>query len=156
MTSKFTWHSNDPAAYKNLYGALYNGFVVSSGKLCPSGWHVPSDSEWKTLEIYLGMSQKQADAESNRESDLGSQMKSTSGWPDQGNGFNTSDFSALPGGFRNPTGTFSDFRIGQWWSSTKDPMYNFLWCRSLLYNYAGINRVLVSMQSGCSVRCVKD
>ena len=156
MTPKYTWPGNDPAANKNTYGALYNGFVVATGKLCPAGWHVPADSEWKTLEMYLGMTQKQADSESNRGTDQGAQMKSTTGWPDQGNGYNTSGFSAIPGGFRNPLGTFSDFRIGQFWSSTKDTRYDFLWTRSLIYNNQYVGRGLVSMQGGSSVRCIKD
>jgi uncharacterized protein (TIGR02145 family) len=156
MTPKFTWHSNDPFTYRDIYGALYNGFAVATGKLCPAGWHVPSDVEWKTLEMYLGMTQNQADSEHDRGTDQGSQLKSTAGWPDQGNGFNTSDFSALPGGFRNPIGTFSDFRIGQWWSSTLDTKYNFLWGRSLIYNNSFVSRGLISMQGGSSVRCIKD
>jgi uncharacterized protein (TIGR02145 family) len=157
LSSKFSWYNNDSASYNNLYGILYNGAAVSSGKLCPVGWHVPSDDEWTTLEMYLGMSEKQAVVENTRGTDEGLQMKTTSGWLEQGNGYNTSNFSGLPGGTRVPLGSFGDAgKVGIWWSSTKDPQLNFLWCRSLLYNATGVSRTDVSMQSGCNVRCIKN
>ncbi|MDX2415464.1 MAG: FISUMP domain-containing protein, partial [Bacteroidales bacterium] len=50
MTSPaYCWYKNDSASYKATYGALYNGYAVSTEKLCPTGWHVPSSSEWKTM-----------------------------------------------------------------------------------------------------------
>jgi hypothetical protein len=52
---------NDPATYKNICGAIYNWYAINTGKLCPSGWHVSTDNDWKTLEMYLGMTQEQAD-----------------------------------------------------------------------------------------------
>ena len=55
-TPAYCWMLNDEVTYKDLYGALYNWFAVNSGKLCPTGWHVPSDAEFMTLEEALGMS----------------------------------------------------------------------------------------------------
>jgi uncharacterized protein (TIGR02145 family) len=108
-TGAYRWYNNDAATYKNTYGALYNWYTVKTGKLCPTGWHVPSDDEWKQLEMTLGMTQAEADSwwgedcfDIGRGTDQGTQMKTTSGWIDvwegiSGNGTNTSGFSALPG-----------------------------------------------------------
>ena len=73
----YCWYNNNGAAYKNLYGALYNWHTVDSGNFCPVGWHVPSDDEWKTLEMYLGMSQSDADGEGIRGTDEGGKLKET-------------------------------------------------------------------------------
>lgn len=54
FTPGYCWYNNDPATNKNIYGALYNWFTVNTGKLCPTGWHVPTDAEWITLTTYLG------------------------------------------------------------------------------------------------------
>jgi hypothetical protein len=54
-TPAYCWMFNDAATYKPLYGAIYNWFTVNAGNLCPAGWHAPSDGEFQTLELYLGM-----------------------------------------------------------------------------------------------------
>ena len=56
-TPGYCWYNNDAATYKPTNGALYNWYAVNTSKLCPLGWHVPSDDEWKTLEISMGMTQ---------------------------------------------------------------------------------------------------
>ena len=48
-TPGYCWYDNDEATYKEIYGALYNWFAVNSGKLCPAGWHIPTDDEGKIL-----------------------------------------------------------------------------------------------------------
>jgi len=53
-TPAYCWYNNDEASYKVTYGALYNWYTVNTGKLCPSGWHIPNDAEWTTLTNYLG------------------------------------------------------------------------------------------------------
>jgi hypothetical protein len=50
----YCWYNNDSASFNNTYGVLYNWYAVKTGKLCPVGWHIPSDSEWTTLGNYLG------------------------------------------------------------------------------------------------------
>ena len=52
-TPGYCWYNND-TTNKNTYGALYNWFAVNTGKLAPTGWHVPTDDEWTTLTTYLG------------------------------------------------------------------------------------------------------
>jgi uncharacterized protein (TIGR02145 family) len=48
----YCWNRND-TGNKAIYGALYNWYAVNTGKLCPTGWHVPSDAEWDVLYNYL-------------------------------------------------------------------------------------------------------
>ncbi len=121
-------------AYCEIYGRLYNWAAAMalpdscnykdcyskiSAKhkgICPSGWHIPSDAEWKRLVDSVGGS-----------SVAGRYLKATSGWLSCGKGdsykYKCEDkygFSALPGGIGYPVGTFSfDGRDGYWWSASK-------------------------------------
>ena len=159
-TDAYCWWNNNFTTYKNTYGALYNWYaVVKINKLCPEGWHVPTDTEFKTLEMSLGMTQAQANAEYWRGSTQGTQLKSTTGWT-TGNGTNTSGFTALPGGYRWDqfyTGIAGTINVqGLWWSSTKypDPIYN--WWRGLGNSNSGVYRGGMDDNAGLSVRCVKN
>jgi uncharacterized protein (TIGR02145 family) len=48
----YTWFRND-STNKQVHGALYNWYSVNTGKLCPAGWHVPTNDKWITMENYL-------------------------------------------------------------------------------------------------------
>lgn len=50
---EYAWYNND-ISYKTPYGALYNWYAINTGKLCPTGWHVPADAEVVTLVTYAG------------------------------------------------------------------------------------------------------
>ncbi len=52
-TAAYCWLMNDEATYKDYYGALYNWYAVGTGKLCPTGWHVPASDEYTVLRFYL-------------------------------------------------------------------------------------------------------
>ena len=95
---------NNNAVNCEKYGRLYNWDAAL--KACPLGWHLPSDVEWKTLEMYLGMSQSMSHDKGYRGTYEGKQMKFTSGWADNGNGTNSSGFDALPGGGCYRSGSF--------------------------------------------------
>ena len=128
--------------------------------VCPDGWHLPTDAEWKTLEMYLGMSQTDADNTGWRGTDEGGKMKEigTTHWNSPNTGAdNSSGFSALPGGYRyGYDGTFSHLGYrGSWWSATEhgsDLAYN----RRLYYANAEVYRFYYSKSNGFSVRCVRD
>jgi uncharacterized protein (TIGR02145 family) len=50
----YCWYDNDASTYKDAFGAIYNWHAVGTGKLCPTGWHVPTISDWTTLIKILG------------------------------------------------------------------------------------------------------
>ncbi|MBS1557985.1 MAG: caspase family protein [Bacteroidetes bacterium] len=138
----WSYYENDPANSEK-HGKLYNWFAVADPKkLCPSGWHVPSDKDWTALITQLGN-----DA---------SLLKAATDWKDNGNGTNSSNFSGFPGGFRNDFGFF--FYLGSngyWWSAT-EPNPISAWSRSITYKNGAITRSFSNKALGYSVRCLKD
>lgn len=158
-TGAYCDYNNDPANVAT-YGRLYNWYAVDDGRnIAPEGWHVPSDTEIKQLEMYLGMSQAEADAEDYRGTDEGGKLKETgtTHWnaPNYG-ATNESGFSALPGGGRYPGGMFHD--VGGdalYWSSTES-FSDRAWRRRLNYEYSQIHRNYIIKQNAFSVRCVRD
>ncbi len=151
----YCWVLND-ISYKDLYGAMYNWYTVETGKLCPAGWHVPSDNEFIALELYLGMPPDQTDLWEWRGTNEGTQMKSQVGWDGGGNGTNTSGFSALPGGYRFArNGSFNNIGdITYWWSSTEIDSESFY--RRLDSSNNGIFRGATSRKGGKYIRCLKN
>ncbi|MGD0754897.1 MAG: FISUMP domain-containing protein, partial [Bacteroidales bacterium] len=156
-TPAYCYYNNNEATYGELYGALYNWFAVNTGNLCPTGWHVPTDADFNTLELYLGMPPAQVDVWGWRGTDQGTQMKSTSGWNSNGNGTNTSGFTALPGGYRYAAdGTYNSVGdLTYWWSSTQD-LATTAWYRRLDATQTGSYKATTEMTAGKSIRCVKD
>jgi uncharacterized protein (TIGR02145 family) len=146
-TPAFCWYNND-IAYKNAYGALYNWYTVNTNQLCPTGWHVPTDSQWSTLITYLG-----------GESVAGGKLKEigTAHWISPNtDATNETGFTALPGGDHGILKV--DFinigNTGSWWSSTiiKVPAY-FV---SISYNNSSVIQGTSDLGKGRSVRCLKD
>jgi uncharacterized protein (TIGR02145 family) len=144
-----------------IYGLLYNWFaVLDSNNIAPIGWHVPSDEEWKELEIFLGMNQYAADSQGTRGTYEGSKLKDsgTNHWTNPNTGANNeSGFSALPGGYRSNTdGRYGgEGTDGTFWSASEGSTIS-AWSRKLLYNSTKIVRNPYYVQSGMSVRCVKN
>jgi uncharacterized protein (TIGR02145 family) len=142
------------------YGVLYNWPAVMTEGICPSGWHIPTDLEWQTMEVSLGMSQSEAAQTGYRGSPVGDYMKSTSGWNDGGfwgGGSNSSGFTGPPGGARYPysSGGFQFKNIfGIWWSASESGSNS--WGRSLTSSGEGVSRNIYSRDLGFSARCVRD
>jgi uncharacterized protein (TIGR02145 family) len=141
---------NNSSQFECPYGKLYNWYsVADSRKLCPLGWHIPSDAEWLSLTNFLG--------------DLvvsGSKLKSTSPLYiiNSIDTNNESGFSGLPGGNRfDADGAFSlNGFIGDWWSSTEYSQTE-AWGRTLSYDSGSAGRSTTSGKTyGFSVRCLKD
>jgi uncharacterized protein (TIGR02145 family) len=144
--------SEDESDNLATYGRLYNWYAVNDSRgLCPAGWHVPSDAEWKELEMALGMTQAQANEEGFRGDDIGAQLKMPS-W----GGTNSSGFSALPGGARSSGNGYFDGQgdYGFWWSSS--PNGTYAWSRYLNSGSSSVSRDYANSRLGFSVRCVRD
>jgi uncharacterized protein (TIGR02145 family) len=157
-TGGFCWYNNNRANSDSALGALYNWYaVIDPRNLCPEGWHVATDADWKTLEIFLGMTPNQADGTVKRSPGKALDLKNTTGWIKQGNGTNSTAFSALAAGFRFASnGQFSNLGLdGCWWTATEDKA-GLVWLRNMYYNLTDIYRISDKKNSGFSVRCVKD
>lgn len=133
---------------------LWSGTLPHQG-ICPSGWHVPSDTEWTILTTYIG-----------GEDSAGTKLKSTNGWNISGNGTDTCGFRVLPAGVREYfdglfviVGNYSYF----WSASENDVEYD--WSRDFSlgtpYVIRGIEVKAVSRgydvkAYGYSLRCLED
>lgn len=140
------YYDND-STYDAVYGKLYNWFMVNSDSLCPSGWHVPSLSDWEELNQFLG-----------GDGVAGGKLKSTTGWLTPNTGAtNESGFTALPGGSRcgGPNGFAWGGVMGYWWSTTLSSDYGV---RGRLLAFDDDSTYLFDSYFRCgnSVRCIKD
>jgi uncharacterized protein (TIGR02145 family) len=158
-TGAYCEYGNDPANVET-YGRLYNWYAVEDSRnIAPEGWHVPTDEEWKQLEMHLGMSQAEADGYVWRGTDEGGKLKEagTTHWQSPNTGAtNESGFSALPGGGRSHYGHFLNMGYyADFWSSTESSSYD-AWYRSLDCNDSQVFRYGFNKQFGFSVRCVRD
>jgi len=136
------------------YGRLYNWYAVDDGRgLCPSVWHVPTDGEFMTLEMELGMSESEANGTGQRGTDQGAQMKSSPEDSPSWNGTNTSGFSGLAGGIRSNNASFSLEDEAYFWSDSADG--TSAWYRVLGGN-TRVSRTSNDRRNGFSVRCVRD
>jgi len=153
----YCWAQNDEATYKPLYGALYNWYAVETGKLCPTGWHVPTDGEFSAMEMSLGMTAEEAGGTDWRGTDEGDKLKKSTGWKDGENGSNMSGFAALPAGYRSYiTGISEGIRlITYFWTSTGLDE-NIATYRRLDGDNDKVFRSGTYKRAGKSVRCVKN
>jgi len=141
----YCWYVNHEAFFSlNKYGALYNGYAVQTGKLCPAGWHVPTNADWNELSAYIGW-----DAGGGKLREAG-----TENWaePNQG-ATNETGFTALPGGYRDAYyKDYKSFRYtAYFWSSDNSGSF------SLSYGDSRVSgRPSRSVKDGVSVRCVKN
>jgi uncharacterized protein (TIGR02145 family) len=159
-TPGYCWYDNDKDKYAATYGALYNWYAVETDNLCPVGWRVPSDEDWKTLEMHVGMSQTDADYRSNRGSDEGGKLKEMdfNHWEDPNYGAtNSSGFTGMPGGYRARNGgTFHNVGYDAFWWSSTAYSDGEAWYRRLYHDAAYVYRYPFRKSHGYSVRCLKD
>ena len=145
---KYQWSYNgDENAVINYDGRLYTWYAAAdSRKLCPAGWHLPSDEEWSVLINYMG-----------GETVAGGKMKTVHHWMNPNTGAtNESGFGAIPAGTRDPDGTFQALNYSaRWWSSTSystTEAYN-RYCDNLTQQ---IIKSVNTGSSGYSIRCIKN
>ncbi|EKE11348.1 MAG: TIR protein, partial [uncultured bacterium] len=119
--------------------------------ICPTGWHIPSDTEFKNLEMYLGMTQAQADATGLRGTDQGSKLSMFTL-----NGNNSSGFTTLLSGYRTASASFgSRNSVTHFWVASEGSA-STAWLRYLDLNNSTILRVAGDKRSGLNIRCIKN
>jgi uncharacterized protein (TIGR02145 family) len=145
-TGAWCWYNND-AANGAIYGKLYNWYAATDSRgLCPTGWHLPTDAEWTTMETTLGGS-----------SVAGGKIRATSSqWIEITGANNSSGFSGLPGGLRNSGGDFFNIRYNTYWWSATAGSSETAFSRYLERYDGGSYRFNFSKINGFSVRCVKN
>ena len=168
--SKYCPSNHSP--YCDTYGGLYQWATMMCGEassdfepsgvqgICPNGWHIPSDNEWKTLEMNQGMSQATADLVDWRGDDEGSKLAGNAAlWVDgalDGHAnFGTSGFVVLPAGYRETDGMYGNLGTFAYvWSSLESD--DSAWRRRLGYTYTDVYRGTYGKLCSLSVRCLKD
>jgi len=164
-------YNNEPDSC-NKYGGLYQweemmlyDSIPGIQGICPPGWHIPTDDEWKVLEgsvdSQYGIGDTIWDEKYTRGYDAGTNLKATSGWYDNHNGTDLYGFSSLPGGRRWDYGLFADigYYSGFWTSMEHKeiPTVPFLaWKRNVSSHQSGVVREYILHTHGISVRCAKD
>ena len=158
---------NDKEANCDLYGGLYQwgeameySRISDSKGICPDGWHIPSDNDWKKLEEFLGMSVVEANETGYRGggSYVGTKLKPLSSmWDVSGaREVPVTGFDALPAGYRYAFGTYyyiDEFAF--FWSST-EASDTYIWYRLLSSKDTQIRRDYYYKTIGFSIRCLQD
>jgi len=162
MAENLNYETEGSVCYENsdsncdTYGRLYNWETAM--KSCPSGWHLPSDEEWQILVDFAGGDKV-----------AGTKLKAKSyDWEenldDRWRGVITVvtdeyGFSALPGGYGDLAGNFSNVGYyGVWWNSSEDNSNNYVYSQVMLYNESNVygSNGYKSESGLFSVRCVQD
>lgn len=155
VTENSEWFSLKTAAYSNygnnevnaaIYGRIYNWYAKNDHrKIAPEGWHVPTDHDWKELELFLGMSQEEADDDEERGTNEGGKLKEsgTAHWNSPNFGAtNESGFTTLAGGFRGDGEDFYGIgNVAVFWSSSASYSQQGAWVRYMRNNNANIYRI---------------
>lgn len=154
----------------DIYGGLYDwdemmdySTVPGSKGICPSGWRLPTDDDWKTLEGNIDSQYPVGSPEWDnifwRGLDAGENLKDTGDtyWYSP-NIFstNSSGFTALPAGYRTGYGDFWNISyLNNIWTSTEASQDN-VWHRVLSYDNRRVNRNTSTKAHGLSVRCLRE
>ena len=154
VTDNTTWYSlttggycdyNNAIVYGTEYGHLYNWYAVNTGKLAPTGWHVPTYDEWFILINYLG-----------GYTVAGGKLKALTDWnAPNTDATNSTGFTGYPGGLQGPSGFLRAGSHGYWWTSSVYSS-NLSYLIYISYNNAQCLGNWVEQYSGLSVRCIKD
>jgi len=138
--------------YCAVYGGLYDWNEMmqynnsSAQGICPTGWHVPSDQDWKTLELTLGLSPTMVDSTGYRGFYQGQKLLKNS----------ETKFDALYAGFRFLNGSFSheNYYASFWASSSRSD--STAWYRGITSGNPQIHRESFGKDRGFAVRCLKN
>ena len=165
LTSGAYCEYNNSAAFADIYGKLYNFYALLDPRnLAPPGWHVPTDADWKILEGNVdsrySVGNVAWEGAGERGYDAGGKLKSKSNhWSSPNIGANdTSGFSALPAGVRDPVdGSYKSVNLGAFFGTASAAAgENQMWYRDLWYENSFVERLTTVKSAGGSVRLVKD
>lgn len=161
LTPGYCWYDNDGYNNKAFYGAMYNYYAVATGKLCPTGWHVPTEADWLILTNYMEVNGFGFEGSGV---DYAKALATTSNWTDSGTAGtpgndmptnNITGFNWTAGGRRYSDGYFYYLNMyGNYWSSTENGGNPFKYY--LAYNLPNVYMDGNNKKSGFSVRCLKD
>ena len=166
-TGAYCEYENNPIN-SDIYGRLYNWYTIDDSRgVCPEGFHVPSDDEFKQLEMFLGMSQQEANNVSFRGTDQGSQLAGRADLWNDGDlennpAFDSTGFAAIPGGARSGENiNFIDMNIwGDYWSSTTNEPNNpniwGSWVRNFAWYNSASHRQVCERHYGMAIRCLTN
>lgn len=167
---RYQWAFDGDESKAIIYGRLYTWYAVTdSRKVCPSGWHVPSDAEWTIMEEWLNANGYNYDGSTSYTTynKISKALAATILWKAStstgavgNNDFpeyrNKSGFSALPGASRSSNGVFGLLQIdGDWWSSTEIDA-SMAWLRGMYYDGSNFTRFGNVKENAFSVRCIGD
>jgi len=168
---------DDNSSNCDIYGGLYAWSGIMCGEpgaasnpsgvqgICPNGWHIPSDDEWKELEGEVDSTYPYGDIEwdsiGHNGDDVGRNLKedATQGhWNSDNGACNSSGFAALPAGYRHVTGSYNSLgRSTTFWSSTLSDKSDNAWYCGLVYSSTDVvHSYYIVKNTGFSVRCLKD
>ncbi len=157
-------YNNNPAMCE-VYGGLYDwnemmqyATLPGAQGICPAGWHVPTDAEWCTLNLYLDATVN-CNAAGQTGTTVGSKMKQTgtSHWfSPNDDATNESGYTALGAGYRDPDGYFmlNTYACCFWESYTYSSTQGVY--RWLGFDGGYTGRQNNDVNSGFSVRCIKN
>ncbi len=150
ITEEPGWcHYNNDDSMECPYGSLYNWYTINDCRnVCPSGWHIPTESEMSFMENYIGGPEL-----------AGGKLKAANDFywlAPNTEGLNSTGFSGLPAGYRDPSGTFNEQTFsGHWWSATSADDDN-AHQRHATHQSGSLFSVPSDKNSGFSIRCVRD
>lgn len=161
-TPAYCWYDNTEVN-KKTYGALYNWYVVTTNKLCPTGWHVPSRAQWTKLENFLIANGYNYDGTTS-ENKIGKSLASSTNWKTySGEGTvgnsdypgkrNATGFNGYPEGLRDYSGFNYMYSLGLWWTFNGDNIGAY--GRVLTYTQINLSETIFDKNCGLSVRCLK-
>jgi uncharacterized protein (TIGR02145 family) len=146
----------------DIYGYLYNWYAVGDERnIAPDGWHIPTDEEWKELEMALGMSESDANDSGWRGANQGSELAGradlwATGDLESNGAFGISNFLALPSGYRHEDGGFYAKRYNCYFWTSNELSADWAWRRKLHHSTSEIHRSTSYEGKGFAVRLLKD
>ena len=146
LSPGYCYYDNDESN-RNIYGALYNWYSMNNNNVCPTGWHVPNEGEWDILTDNLG-------------DNSGKELKETgtTHWESPNSGVsNSTEFTALPSGYRNGYNSLFTFKggTGLWWTSSRKDQSKAA-TRAMWSNSSKVGIGQYSLTYGVGIRCIKD